>query len=56
MTQRKEVYFLTFLLLSAALSFGSNVGTFSESITRKSATVQLVLTLMSDDSGLLSDL
>ena len=49
----RHVYFLAFLLLTAAFSVDSSVGTFSESIPRKSARF---VTLMSTDSGLLYDL
>ena len=49
----RHVYFLAFLLLTAAFSVDSSIGTFSESIPGKSARF---LTLMSADSSLLSDL
>ena len=49
----EETYFLSLLMLTAAFSFDNSVGTFSKSIPRKSARF---VTLMSSDSGLLSDL
>ena len=47
------MYFLSLKSLTAAFSFDNSVGTLSKSIPRKSA---MFVTLMSSDSGLLSDL
>ena len=53
MLVNRYMYFLTFLLLTAALSVDSSVDTFSESIPDKSAKF---LTLMFAESGWLPNL